>query len=300
MQRSREKGDFRGNLQANRARNRRSNFGDQSFQDQLPSAPQTDETFLVGRNEVKEALLSQRAINKLWILSPSEGRALDGRLAELRSIARERGIPVLEVKRTVLDRMVKDQIHQGVVAQVAAADYADPEAVLASVFDQGRHPFVLILDGLQDGRNLGAALRVAECCAVDLVVIPERRSVSLDQYVAKASAGAIEYVPVARVTNLTQFVEDLKEKGFWIYGTAADGSISFQKADLTGSTALVIGSEGKGISAKLKEHCDGLLSIPMWGNLNSLNASVACGIVCWEAARQRHLDTSGNEGTLVK
>lgn len=300
MQRSREKGDTRGNFQANRTRNRRSNFGDQSFQDQQLSAPQTDESFLVGRNEVKEALLSQRAINKLWILSPSEGRALDGRLAELRSIARERGIPVLEVKRTVLDRMVKDQIHQGVVAQVAAADYADPETVLASVFDQGRQPFVLILDGLQDGRNLGAALRVAECCGVDLVVIPERRSVSLDQYVAKASAGAIEYVPVARVTNLTQFVEGLKEKGFWIYGTAADGSISFQRADLTGATALVIGSEGKGISAKLKEHCDGLLSIPMWGNLNSLNASVACGIVCWEAARQRHLDTSGNEGTPVK
>lgn len=247
---------------------------------------QTEE-MIEGRNPVKEALLAERAINKLWLLAPREGQGRDSRLLEIEQLARDAGVLIHMVEREALDRISDGGRHQGVIAQAAAHEYADAMEVIAKVREEGRDPFILILDSLQDGRNLGAILRIAEGAGVDLVVIPERRSVSLDQYVAKASAGAIEYVPVARETNLTTFVLDLKEAGFWIFGTDADATIVYDKADFSGSIALMIGNEGKGISPKLKEHCDFLLSIPMWGELNSLNASVACGIVTYAAALQR-------------
>lgn len=243
--------------------------------------------FIAGRNPAKEALEAGRPINKAWLLQAADGSGRDKRLRDIEALLKEAGVTIHYADRKVLDRLADGSRHQGVVLQAASHAYADAQSVLAAVKEQGKDPLVLILDGLQDGRNLGAALRIADGFGVDLVVIPERRSVSLDQYVAKASAGAIEHVPVAREVNLTRFVLDLKEQGFWVYGTAAEGSKAFYNTDLTGPCAIVIGSEGKGISAKLKEHCDLLLSIPMCGKLNSLNASVACGIVLFEAAKQR-------------
>lgn len=258
--------------------------------------PDEDSELLTGRNPVKEALLAGRALNKIWILNPPEGQSRDGRLREIESLAREQRVTLHYSERAAMDRISGGGNHQGVIAQMAAREYADSAAVISAVRDDGREPFILILDGLQDGRNLGAILRVADAAGVDLVVIPERRSVSLDQYVAKASAGAIEYVPVARETNLTRFVLDLKEQGFWVYGTAAEGSKRFDQTDYKGAIAIVIGSEGKGISPKLKEHCDLLLNIPMYGKINSLNASVACGIVTFAASAQRREAAIQNEG----
>lgn len=250
------------------------------------------EQYIFGRNPVSEALASGRAINKVWILERQPGEVRDHRLAELEKAFRERGLPLHWARRQTLDRLTGGAAHQGVVVQLAAQDYVQSSTVLERLQAEGQDGFILILDELQDGHNLGACLRVADAAAVDLIVIPERRSVSLDAYVAKASAGAIEYVPVARETNLTQFVMDLKKAGYWIFGTAMDGSTAYDKADFSGKIALIIGSEGKGMSDKLREHCDFLLSIPMYGRLNSLNASVACGIVCSMAARRRHPETA--------
>lgn len=237
--------------------------------------------------------MAGRELNKIWLLHPADGKNRDGRLREIENLAREKDVTVLYTERAALDRMSSGSNHQGVVAQVAAREYADSSEVIARVRAEGREPLILILDELQDGRNLGAILRVADAAAVDLVVIPKRRSVSLDQYVAKASAGAIEYVPVARETNLTRFVLELKEDGFWIYGTAAEGERRYDSCEYDGAVALVIGNEGEGISSKLKEHCDFLLNIPMYGEINSLNASVACGIVTFAAVAKRMKDKSG-------
>lgn len=255
----------------------------------LPPTPDPQDTDkIMGRNAVKEALTSGRPINKAWILKNTEDNKTDRRLSELESALRESGVPILYLERSALDRVSEGQNHQGIIVQTAARDYVSSDEILDEIESRGENGFILILDSLQDGRNLGASLRVAECCAVDLVVIPERRSVSLDAYVAKASAGALEYVPVARETNLTQFVERLKKRGYWIFGSTPEGGVSLKEADFHGKIALIIGSEGKGMSQKLREHCDFLLQIPMFGQLNSLNASVACGILCFEAAMQRH------------
>lgn len=242
-------------------------------------------------------MLADRPLNKIWILNPAEGQSRDGRLREIERLAREKNVTIHYSERAVLDRLSAGGNHQGIIAQAAARAYADSAEVIARVRAEGREPLILILDGLQDGRNLGAILRIADAGGADLVVIPERRSVALDQYVAKASAGAIEYVPVARETNLTRFVLSLKERGFWVYGTAAEGSSRYDRCDYKGAIALVIGSEGKGISEKLKDHCDLLLTIPMQGKINSLNAAVACGIVTFAAAadRERSRSAAGEE-----
>lgn len=252
--------------------------------------PMTEENYLFGRNPVREALRAGRTINKAWILDRKLGAAQDSRLREIADQLQEAGVVVNYASRQTLDRLADGQNHQGVVVQVAAQDYVDARSYLAQLAEQGKQAFVLILDELQDGHNLGACLRVADCCAIDLVVIPERRSASLDQFVAKASAGAIEYVPVAREKNLTRLVLDLQEQGYWVYGADGEADKTQYEADLKGKLVLIIGNEGKGISQKLREHCDFLIRIPMYGKVNSLNASVACGIIAAEAARQRHQD----------
>lgn len=246
---------------------------------------------LEGKNPILEALRAGRAINKLWILKKAEKP--DPTLARIMNLAREAGAVIIETDRVALDNMSTSFGHQGVIAQVASHEYVDLDECIDQIEAKGEQPFVIILDSLQEGYNLGSILRIADAAGVHAVVIPERRSVGLDAVVAKASAGAIEYVPVARVGNLTQAVISLKKRGFWIAGTDASANQDYTKADWKGPLAVVTGSEGSGISPGLLKHCDFLVSIPMHGSVNSLNAAVATGIIVFEAARQRNMSSNG-------
>lgn len=243
---------------------------------------------LEGKNPILEALRAGRAINKLWILKKTEKP--DPTIARIMNLARDAGAVIIETDRIALDNMSTSFGHQGVIAQVASHEYIDLDECIDQILAREEVPFLVILDSLQDGYNLGAILRIADASGVHAVVIPERRSVGLDAVVAKASAGAIEYVPVARVGNLIQTVLHLKERGFWIAGTDASATQDYTQADWKGPLAVVTGSEGGGISPGLLKHCDFLVSIPMHGNVNSLNAAVATGVIVFEAARQRNLN----------
>ena len=194
---------------------------------------------------------------------------------------------VVPVDRRKLDMMSQSHSHQGIIAQVAAREYASLEEILQVAEERGEAPLIVICDELSDPHNLGAILRTAECAGAHGVVIPKRRSVGLTAVVAKASAGAVEYMKVARVTNITAAIEDLKKRGVWIFGTAAEGSIPMYKADLKGPTAIVIGAEGDGMSRLVRQSCDVTVHIPMRGQISSLNASVAASILLYEAVRQR-------------
>ncbi|MDI9490469.1 MAG: 23S rRNA (guanosine(2251)-2'-O)-methyltransferase RlmB [Clostridiaceae bacterium] len=238
-----------------------------------------------GRNPVSEALKAGRSINKIWTTKTKQRR--DQRLHDLLNECRAKGVIIMEVERSVLDSMAESSGHQGIIAQVAPKNYIDPFTYLEELADQGKQPFILLLDNLQDGYNFGSILRIAEAAGVDLIVIPERRSVSLDAHVAKASAGAVEFVPIARVTNLGTFIDQIKEQNFWIYGTEVEQAENYQKVDYSGSIALVIGNEAKGMSQNIKKRCDFLVTIPMQGKINSLNAAVATGIIVFQAIEQR-------------
>lgn len=220
-----------------------------------------------------------------------------GPLGEIFAMARERRIPVQKVDRQRLGKFVPETSHQGVVALAASKEYVDVEDILAGINPE-EAPFLIILDQIHDPRNLGAILRTADCSGVHGVVIPRRRSVPLTPAVSKASAGAIEYVPVARVTNIVQTVEFLKEKGLWIVGADADGEEIYWDARLDCPLALVIGGEDKGLGRLVKERCDVLVRLPMSGLVNSLNASVAAALLAYEVVRQRrkalHEGVSGN------
>ncbi len=235
-----------------------------------------------GRNPVAEALAAGRSINRAFILEQATGElaALAGRL-------REEGAIVQFVSRASLDAMATSRAHQGIIVEAAAYQYSDLDTVLADCRDRGQEPFILLLDQIQDAHNLGSILRIADGAGAHAVVILKRRSVPLNAAVAKASAGAIEHVPVCRVNNLTSVILMLKEAGFWIFGTRAGDGLNYREADYSGKIALVIGSEGQGISKKVAEHCDFHLSIPLHGRVNSLNAAVACGIIAFEAAASR-------------
>lgn len=246
---------------------------------------------LEGRNPILEALRAGRAINKLWIAKREDKP--DPALGRLISQAREAGAVIVEVDRRALDAMSTTHGHQGVIAQVAAHEYVEFAELIQSVKTRKSAPFLLVLDELQESYNLGSVLRIADAAGVDGIIIPLRRSVGLDAAVAKASAGAIEYVPVSRVGNLAQAVEKLKTEGFWIAGTDSDGKTDYRRADWQGPLAIVIGSEGEGLSPIMRRHCDFLVSIPMSGKVNSLNAAVAAGIVTFEAAAQRRQAAAG-------
>ncbi len=238
-----------------------------------------------GRNPVIEALRAGRSVNKIWIAKSNQQR--DHRLNEIITACKEKGAIIMEVEKDVLDKMAQTPGHQGVIAQIAAKDYVDPFALIEEKLEQGKHPFILILDNLQDGYNFGSIIRIAEASGVDMIVIPERRSVSVDAHVAKASAGAVEFVPIARVTNLAMFIDKIKEQNFWVFGTEVQNAENYQKANYQGNIALVIGNEGKGMNENIKKRCDFLITIPMQGKINSLNAAVATGIIVFEAALQR-------------
>ena len=241
---------------------------------------------LEGKNPVLVALRAGRTMNKLWVAKLDGGR-VDPTVARIVSMAKDRGVFVHEVPRLTLDQMSETHNHQGVIAQVASHDYVEIDQIVKSAREKGEAPFLLMLDELKDAYNLGSILRIADAAGVHGVIIPKHRSIGLDSMVAKASAGAIEYVPVEKVTNLSQTISALKEDGFWVAGTDAEGTVAYNKADLKGSLLIVIGSEGEGMAKNIREKCDFLLSIPMSGSVNSLNAAVAAGIVVFEAQRQR-------------
>lgn len=241
---------------------------------------------LYGVNPVLEALRADRAPHEIII---AEG-VRDQRLRELLELARTKNVSVKRVPRAKLDRELGRTDHQGVIAHVSPAAYAETDNLLESIFnDQNRRaePLFLLLDGIEDPRNLGAILRTAECAGVDGVFIPERRSAGLNETVAKASAGAVEHLRIARVTNLTVLIEQLKERNLWVVGAAGDAPIDYLDWDWTRPSALVLGAEGSGLHRLVREHCDTLVRIPVRGKIDSLNVSVAGGIVLYEALRQR-------------
>lgn len=243
----------------------------------------TDLDKLEGRNPVFEALKSDRAINKVLI---SKGDR-EGSIRQIVALAREKGIVVQEVERSILDNLSSTHAHQGVIAYAAVKEYVEVEDILKIAVDKGEAPFIIILDEISDAHNLGSVLRTANAVGAHGVVIPKRRAVGLTSAVAKASAGAVEYVPVARVTNIAQTIEYLKKKNVWVVGTDSTGEKSFFKSDLKGSIALVIGSEGEGMGKLVREKCDFVVNIPMMGQIPSLNASVAAAVVMYEILKQR-------------
>ena len=241
-----------------------------------------NQELIIGRNAVSEALRSGRAIDSLLVVRGERNGSIGRIIAE----CREKAIVVKEVDKKKLDFMCGQGNHQGVAAYVAAHEYAEVEDIFALAQERGEDPFIIICDELEDPHNLGAIIRTAECTGAHGVIIPKRRNASLTWAVGKASAGAVEYVPVARVKNITATIKDLKEKGLWVYCADMDGT-PYRQADLSGAIALVVGGEGAGVSRLVKENCDGVLSIPMKGNVNSLNASVAAAILIFEAAHTR-------------
>ena len=239
-----------------------------------------DNNLICGRNPVLEALKSDASIDTVYI--NGEG----GILGRIRSMAKKNGAVVKDVSSQKLDQMTDGASHQGVAATVACAEYVTVEDILEVSAKKGTSPFIIICDETEDPHNLGAIIRTAETAGADGVIIPKRRSASLSFTVAKTSAGAVEFMHVARVTNIPQTIDELKKRGVWVYCADMDGE-PFYKSNLKGAIALVIGSEGNGVGRLVKEKCDVTLSMPMKGKINSLNASVAAGILMYEVSRQR-------------
>ena len=236
-----------------------------------------------GRNAVIEALRAGRAIDKIFIAKGD----VDKTLGHIASKARDKGIVVVEADRRKLDFMSQTHAHQGVVALAAVREYCEIADILAIAAERNEAPFVIVCDEISDPHNLGAIIRSAECVGAHGVIIPERRSAGLTAIVDKASAGAAEHMAIARVPNISAAIKELKDNGLWVYGTAADGQNGLWSTDLTGAIALVIGSEGEGMSRLVKESCDFILSLPMKGQVSSLNASAAAAVTMYEVLRQR-------------
>ena len=241
-----------------------------------------DEGLIIGRNAVSEALKSGREIDTLLVAKGERDKVA----SRLIAACRDRGVVVKEVDSRKLDSISAGANHQGVCAYAAVHEYSSIEDMLALAEEKGEKPFIIVCDEIEDPHNLGAIIRTADACGAHGVIIPKRRGVTLTYAVGKVSAGALEYVPVARVANLAATLDDLKEKGFWVYGADMDGT-PWNEQDYSGAVALVIGSEGKGISRLVKEKCDFIVSLPMKGHINSLNASVAAGILMYEVVRSR-------------
>ena len=238
------------------------------------------ENIIVGRNPVTEALRSGREIDKLMVSSE------EGSMKKILALAKERRIPVMKVEKSAIDRIAEGKAHQGVAAYVSAYAYAELEDIFRIAEERGEDPFIIILDNLEDPHNLGAIMRTAECAGAHGVIIPKRRACGLTEVVAKASAGAIEYMPCVKVTTIAQTIEELKERGIWV--AACDmGGQEYYKANLKGKLAVVIGSEGFGISRLVKEKCDFVVSMPMVGRITSLNASNAAAVIIYEVRKQR-------------
>ncbi len=249
------------------------------------SAPveQENDGIIEGRNAVIEALRAGVTIDKIFI---AKGET-DSTLGHIASTAREKGIVVVDADRRKLDGMSRTHSHQGVIAQAAVRAYATVDDILDAAREKGEPPLIVVCDELSDPHNLGAVIRTADAAGAHGVIIPKRRSAGLTAIVAKTSAGAVSHVPVARVPNLPTLLKELKEADVWIFGTAAQGTTTLYKADLKGPAAIVIGSEGDGMGRLVTENCDFTVSIPMFGKINSLNASAAAAVMLYEAVRQR-------------
>lgn len=237
---------------------------------------------IIGRNPVLEAIRSGRSIDKILV---KKGK-YEGSIVPIIKKAKENGIIIQEADKAKLDAASEGGSHQGVIAYVSAYEYSDVNDILNAARDKGEPPFVIICDKITDPHNLGAIIRTANCVGAHGVIIPKRNSVGLNSTVAKASAGAVEYTRVAKVTNIVSAIEDLQKEGLWITAADMDGEEMYN-IDLKGAVGLVIGSEGEGVSRLVKGKCDFVASIPMTGRINSLNASVAAGVLMYEALRQR-------------
>ena len=241
-----------------------------------------NDNLVIGRNAVMELLKSGREIE---CISVAKGER-EGSVTRILALAREKGVVVKNVDRKKLDFMCAGANHQGVCASVPAHEYSSVEEILEYAKEKNEPPFIIICDEIEDSHNLGAIIRTAEACGVHGVIIPKRRNVGLNFVVSKTSCGALEYVKVARVGNLASAIEDLKKKNIWVYCADMDGQ-PWCKTDFSGGCALVVGSEGRGVGRLIKEKCDVTVSLPMRGQVNSLNASVAAGVIMYEIARQR-------------
>jgi 23S rRNA (guanosine2251-2'-O)-methyltransferase len=242
------------------------------------------ENTIEGRNPVVEALRAGRPISKIMLLKNSDRHSV---IAEILHLAQTRGIPVDYVERPVIERLAATPANQGVVALAAPKDYMDLDELLQIPAARGEAPLFVILDGLEDPHNLGAILRSADASGVHGVIIREKREVGLTAFVEKSAAGALEYVPVARVTNISQTIDKLKKQDIWVIGIDQAGDTNYTRIDYKPATAIVIGGEGKGLSDLVKKNCDFLGFIPMRGKISSLNASVAAGVIMFEVVRQR-------------
>ncbi|WP_026486990.1 23S rRNA (guanosine(2251)-2'-O)-methyltransferase RlmB [Caldanaerobius polysaccharolyticus] len=242
----------------------------------------SEEFYIAGKNAVMEALKADENIDKLYVANGIGGHFIE----EILALARDKGIPVQRVNKKKLDDICPGK-HQGIVAKAPPYKYKSVEDILKEARDKGEEPFVIVLDSIQDPQNLGSVLRTADACGVHGVIIPKNRAVGITPAVVKASAGAIEYVPVAKVTNIARTLNELKQAGLWIIGADMNGPVDYCDADLKGPIGLVVGSEGMGMRRLVKESCDVLVKIPMVGSINSLNASVAAAILMYEVFRQR-------------
>lgn len=237
---------------------------------------------IAGRNPVMEAIRSGRSIESILVAKGERSGSVVAIIAK----AKQKNIPVKDVDSKKLDFLAKGVNHQGIVAQCAVKEYSTLEDIFALAGERGESPFIIVLDKIEDPHNLGAIIRTAECAGAHGVIIPERRSAGLSYTVEKTSAGALEYMPVVRVKNISAVLQKLKDKGIWVYGADMDGE-HYKKVNFDGAVALVIGNEGKGISPLVAKDCDVIVSLPMKGKINSLNASVAAGILMYEIADKR-------------
>ena len=236
-----------------------------------------------GRNAVIEALRAGTSIDKIYLQKGETDRTL-GHIA---STAREKGIVVVDADKRKLDSMSRTHAHQGVIALASVREYVSVADILNAAREKGEAPLIVVCDEISDPHNLGAIIRTAECAGAHGVIIPKRRSAGLTSVVGKTSAGAVSYVPVARVPNIAALLKELQKEGVWVFGTAAEGTTTLYDADLKGPAAIVIGSEGDGMTRLVREGCDFLVSIPMKGHISSLNASAAAAILLYEAVRRR-------------
>lgn len=236
-----------------------------------------------GRNSVLELLESGKDVNKIFVTRGEK----HGSINKILAIAKEKRIIVVEKDKKQMDEMAQEQNYQGVIAIVPPFEYVEIDDILNTAKERNEDPFVLILDGIEDPHNLGSIIRTAETAGVHGIIIPKRRAVSVNSTVNKTSAGAVEHMKIARVTNISDAIEELKKAGLWICGTAVDTNKFYYNQDLTGPLGIVIGNEGKGIGDKVKKNCDFLVKIPMKGKVQSLNAAVSTGIVVYEAVKQR-------------
>lgn len=242
-----------------------------------------EEQYIIGRNPVMELLRNKSEIDKIYVLRGES----EGSIKKIIGMAKDAKVVVQEVDRQKLDSMADGGVHQGVVALSTGYEYKSVEEIVEYAKSKGEDPFVIILDSIEDTHNLGAIIRTAECAGAHGIIIPKRRAAIVNQTVYKTSAGAVEYMNVARVTNISQTIDYLKDSGLWIYGADMDGEANYYKTNLTGPIGLLIGGEDKGIGPALIKKCDQLIKIPMTGSINSLNASASAAILIYDIVRQR-------------